>query len=96
MVFFKTVMQHLYDLSLFPVAPGGDHVISLVDEISYSAPPAPPLSQMHELSPELFCNGDNRPATCPVDCRCTHMIDVPLNSVVEIVLVDEGKNTILI
>lgn len=46
---------------------------------------------MHELSPELFCNGDNRPANCPVDCRCTHMIDVPLNSIVEIVLVDEGK-----
>lgn len=72
------------------MAPGGDHVLSLVDEISYSAPPAPPLSQMHELSPDLFCNGDNRPPNCAVDCRCTHMIDVPLNSIVEIVLVDEG------
>lgn len=75
----------------FTVAPGGDHVLSLVDEISYRAPPAPPLSQMHELNPELFCNGDNRSPDCSVDCRCTHMIDVPLNSVVEIVLVDEGK-----
>ncbi|XP_026494888.1 uncharacterized protein Stw isoform X1 [Vanessa tameamea] len=74
------------------VAPGGDHVLSLVDEISYTAPPAPPLSQMHELPPELFCNGDNRPADCSVDCRCTHMIDVPLNSIVEIVLVDEVQS----
>ncbi|XP_047512299.1 laccase-5 isoform X2 [Pieris napi] len=74
------------------VAPGGDHVLSLVDEISYRAAPAPPLSQMHELSPELFCNGDNRPENCAVDCRCTHMIDVPLNSIVEIVLVDEVQS----
>ncbi|XP_038215385.1 laccase-2 isoform X1 [Zerene cesonia] len=74
------------------VAPGGDHVLSLVDEISYMAAPAPPLSQMHELPPELFCNGDNRPENCPVDCRCTHMIDVPLNSIVEIVLVDEVQS----
>ncbi|XP_013180620.1 PREDICTED: laccase-5 isoform X2 [Papilio xuthus] len=71
---------------------GGDHVLSLVDEISYVAAPAPPLSQMHELPADLFCNGDNRPANCPVDCRCTHMIDVPLNSVVEIVLVDEVQS----
>ncbi|CAH0721838.1 unnamed protein product, partial [Brenthis ino] len=76
----------------FLVAPSGDHVLSLVDEISYMAPPAPPLSQMHELPPELFCNGDNRPADCAVDCRCTHMIDVPLNSIVEIVLVDEVQS----
>lgn len=69
---------------------GGDHVLSLVDEISYVAPPSPPLSQMSELDPDLFCNGDNRPASCGVDCRCVHMIDVPLNSIVEIVLVDEG------
>ncbi|CAH2241202.1 jg3267 [Pararge aegeria aegeria] len=74
------------------VAPTGDHVLSLVDEISYTAPPAPPLSQMHELPPELFCNGDNRPADCTADCRCTHMIDVPLNSIVEIVLVDEVQS----
>ncbi|CAG9114631.1 unnamed protein product [Plutella xylostella] len=71
---------------------GGDHVLSLVDEISYVAPPSPPLSQMSELDPDLFCNGDNRPASCGVDCRCVHMIDVPLNSIVEIVLVDEVQS----
>lgn len=46
----------------FMVAPGGDHLISLVDEISYASPPAPLLSQYDDIDPQQFCNGDNRPA----------------------------------
>ncbi|CAB0033411.1 unnamed protein product [Trichogramma brassicae] len=71
------------------VAPTGDHVISLVDEISFTFPPSPPLSQIQDIPPEQFCNGDNRPADCGANCMCTHKVDVPLNAVVEVVLVDE-------
>ncbi|XP_026758133.1 uncharacterized protein LOC113517610 [Galleria mellonella] len=71
------------------VAPQGDHVISLIDEISYMAPPAPLISQYDDINPEQFCNGDNRPADCGQNCMCTHKVDIPLNAVVEIVLVDE-------
>ncbi|KAE8745551.1 hypothetical protein FOCC_FOCC007740 [Frankliniella occidentalis] len=71
------------------VAPSGDHVISLVDEISYQSPPAPPLSQIEDISPDQFCNGDNKPADCGTNCMCTHKVDIPLNAVVEVVLVDE-------
>lgn len=74
----------------FLVAPGGDHVISLIDEISYVSPPAPPLSQIDDIPPEQFCNGDNRPANCGQNCMCTHTVDIPLNAIVEVVLVDEG------
>lgn len=73
------------------VAPTGDHVISLIDEISYLSPPAPLLSQYDEINPEQFCNGDNRPANCGANCMCTHKIDIPVNAIVEIVLVDEGR-----
>lgn len=73
------------------VAPTGDHVISLIDEISYLSAPAPLISQYDEINPEQFCNGDNRPADCGPNCMCTHKIDIPLNAIVEIVLVDEGK-----
>jgi hypothetical protein len=45
----------------FLVPPGGDHLISLVDEISYISPPAPILSQYDDIDPQQFCNGDNRP-----------------------------------
>lgn len=74
------------------VAPGaGDHVISLVDEISFIFPPSPPISQIDDIPPEQFCNGDNKPANCGRNCMCTHKVDIPLNAVVEVVLVDEGK-----
>lgn len=78
--------------TIFLVAPNGDHVISLIDEISYLSPPSPMISQYDDIDPEQFCNGDNRPADCGVNCMCTHKVDIPLNAIVEIVLVDEGKN----
>lgn len=74
----------------FLVAPGGDHLISLIDEISYVSPPAPMLSQINDIPPEQFCNGDNRPPDCGMNCMCTHTVDIPLNAIVEVVLVDEG------
>lgn len=77
-------------MTTFTVAPQGDHVISLIDEISYMSPPAPLISQYDDINPDQFCNGDNRPADCGQNCMCTHKIDIPLNAVVEIVLVDEG------
>lgn len=71
------------------VAPNGDHVLSLIDEISHMSPPAPLISQYDDINPEQFCNGDNRPANCGQNCMCTHKVDIPLNAIVEIVLVDE-------
>ncbi|XP_049823359.1 uncharacterized protein LOC109603788 isoform X2 [Aethina tumida] len=71
------------------VAPNGDHVISLIDEISYVSAPSPLLSQYDDIDPEQFCNGDNRPANCGDNCMCTHKVDIPLNAIVEVVLVDE-------
>lgn len=68
---------------------GGDHLISLVDEISYVSPPAPILSQYEDIAPSQFCNGDNRPVDCGPNCMCTHKVDIPLNAIVEVVLVDE-------
>ncbi|KAJ8955266.1 hypothetical protein NQ318_000293 [Aromia moschata] len=76
----------------FLAATGGDHVISLIDEISFKFPPSPPLSQLDDIDPEMFCNGDNRPIDCGENCQCTHMVDIPLNAIVEVVLVDEDQN----
>ncbi|KAK9889606.1 hypothetical protein WA026_006979 [Henosepilachna vigintioctopunctata] len=67
----------------------GNAVISLVDGISYMSPPAPLISQYDDNNPEQFCNGDEKPPECGANCMCTHKIDIPLNAIVEIVLVDE-------
>lgn len=49
------------------------------------------MSQIDDLPQELFCNGDNRPADCGPNCECVHQVDIPLNAIVEVVLVDEGN-----
>lgn len=76
---------------MFLVAPTGDHVISLVDNISFVFPKSPPLSQPEDVPPQQYCNGDDRPPQCGRNCMCTHSVDIPLNAIVEVVLVDEGK-----
>jgi hypothetical protein len=91
LVLFTSLPTKDIGFILLTVAPTGDHVISLVDEISFVFPPSPPLSQIDDIPPEQFCNGDNRPADCGANCMCTHKVDIPLNAVVEVVLVDEGK-----
>ncbi|XP_050304309.1 uncharacterized protein LOC126741886 isoform X2 [Anthonomus grandis grandis] len=76
----------------FLAAVGGDHVISLIDEISFTFPPSPPVSQIDDIPPDQFCNGDNRPPDCGPNCECTHQVDIPLNAIVEVVLVDEVQS----
>lgn len=49
------------------------------------------LSQIDDIPPESFCNGDNKPANCGRNCMCSHKVDIPMHAVVEVVLVDEGK-----
>jgi len=48
------------------------------------------LSQIDDIPPEMFCNGDNKPSNCGRNCMCSHKVDIPLHAVVEVVLVDEG------
>ncbi|KAJ3643230.1 hypothetical protein Zmor_025954 [Zophobas morio] len=80
---------HQYTAHL--VAPNGDHVRSLIDGISYRTPTSPPLSQIDDIDDQEFCNGDNLPpGGCGTQgCTCTHKVDIPLNAIVEVVLVDE-------
>lgn len=82
---------------MFVLSAGGGVVqlISLVDEISNMSPSSTMISQYADIDPESFCNGDKRPADCGENCMCTHKVNIPLNAVVEIILVDEGKILII-
>lgn len=77
------------NFSFLTVASDADHLTSLIDEVSYISAPSPVLSQYDDIPKSYFCNGDNRPADCGENCECVHKIDLPLNSVVEVVLIDE-------
>ncbi|XP_076673352.1 uncharacterized protein LOC143371730 [Andrena cerasifolii] len=61
-----------------------------LNHISMRLPPVPLLSQRDSIDPSEFCNASTVQG-CERDyCSCTHVLQVALDSVVEIVLVDEG------
>ncbi|XP_030081054.1 laccase-2 [Drosophila hydei] len=65
-----------------------------LNHISLKFPSVALLPQRHQLSDELFCN-ETTLAQQGIDCReqfckCHHVLQVPLNAVVELIIVDEG------
>ncbi|XP_017889706.1 laccase-4-like isoform X2 [Ceratina calcarata] len=75
----------------FLISKSGWTVSQTMSNISSIGLPSPPLSQMEDVPQNLLCNADNLPPHCSSQsvCECVHVIKLPLNSVVEVVLVDE-------
>ncbi|XP_031351625.1 laccase-like [Photinus pyralis] len=64
-----------------------------VDTINYMPPPSPLLSQYRDVNASHFCNRDNKPDHCEdYLCSCTHKIDLPLNQVIELIIIDESTS----
>ncbi|XP_032682635.1 laccase-1-like isoform X2 [Odontomachus brunneus] len=61
-----------------------------LNHISMKLPSFPLLPERHLVKPDQFCNSSTVEG-CEKDfCACTHVLQVKKNSVVELVLVDEG------
>ncbi|XP_029167358.1 laccase-1-like isoform X1 [Nylanderia fulva] len=61
-----------------------------LNHISLKLPPYPLLPERNLIKPDQFCNSSTVEG-CENDyCACTHVLQVKLNSVVELVLIDEG------
>ncbi|XP_042224188.1 laccase-1-like [Homarus americanus] len=61
-----------------------------INEISLKLPSAPPLSQPEDVDFNSFCNGTAK-RNCKGDfCYCPHILNVKRNSLIELILVDEG------
>ncbi|XP_018402155.1 PREDICTED: laccase-4-like [Cyphomyrmex costatus] len=61
-----------------------------LNHISMKLPSFPLLPERHLIKPNQFCNSSTV-GECENDyCACTHVLQVKTNSVVELVLVDEG------
>ncbi|KAK5638105.1 hypothetical protein RI129_012400 [Pyrocoelia pectoralis] len=69
----------------------GDHMAGQLDNISFASPPSPLVSQFRELDPGILCNGDQRLTNCSGICKCTHLIQIPLNSTVELIVLDRDN-----
>ncbi|XP_014471746.1 PREDICTED: laccase-4-like [Dinoponera quadriceps] len=78
----------------FMVAAGRATINGLMDGISFKFPPSPPLSQPMDIPDNQYCNRSTIPDNCEGGvCTCTHKLDIPLNAIVEILLVDELQAT---
>ncbi|KAK5648672.1 hypothetical protein RI129_003564 [Pyrocoelia pectoralis] len=80
---------HPNEFNSFFVPLGVDHMAGLMNNISYIPPPSPLLSQFSELNYDHFCNNTHSKINCGGICRCTHLVKIPLNAVVELILIDE-------
>ncbi|KAL7635203.1 UNVERIFIED_CONTAM: hypothetical protein RMT77_014189 [Armadillidium vulgare] len=66
--------------------------VPLMNFISFRLPNVPPLSQPNEVNQTLYCNSSTiSNSNCETEfCRCTHVLNVELGSLVEIILIDTG------
>jgi hypothetical protein len=64
-----------------------------MNNISLAFPSFSLLTQREEIKENMFCDTENLPSHCKPNslCYCTHRIKVKLDSIVELVLVDEVK-----
>ncbi|KOC69892.1 Laccase-5 [Habropoda laboriosa] len=92
--FHAYTQQEIYQPNQYAefIVPGpGVSVSATLDGVEYISPPSPPLSQYRDVSPEQYCNSQNLPRGCSSNCKCTHLLKVALNSLVEIVLIDTSQ-----
>ncbi|KAK7068432.1 Multicopper oxidase [Halocaridina rubra] len=64
--------------------------IPQINEISMRLPNAPPLSQPEDVDYSTFCNGTDKKNCTNGFCYCPHVLNVEKDSLVELILVDEG------
>ncbi|XP_044007229.1 L-ascorbate oxidase-like isoform X2 [Aphidius gifuensis] len=61
-----------------------------LNHITMKLPSFPLLSQRELIKEDQFCNSSSVKNCKNVFCSCTHVLQVKLNSVVEVIMVDEG------
>lgn len=61
------------------------------NHISMKLPPFPLLANLEATNKLQFCNESTVDSDCDVKyCECTHVLKIPLDAVVELILVDKG------
>ncbi|XP_043518680.1 laccase-5-like [Frieseomelitta varia] len=78
-----------YDTFLSAVPPAVS--AATLDGIIYANPPSPLISQISDIPSDQVCNSQNLPSKCNGNCSCTNTLKFPLNSTVEIILVDSSQ-----
>lgn len=68
----------------------------VVNNISFTFPSFPPLTQPELVDESLFCDNGHLPENCVSDkiCYCINRLKIKLNSIVELIIVDEAKGNL--
>ncbi|XP_031333114.1 laccase-4-like isoform X2 [Photinus pyralis] len=92
--FYKIDNPHFHKSGLYGYADVLDVQQQLqtpqLNHISLKLPSFPLLPGRNQLDTSLFCNKSNTVHCNESYCECTHVLQVPLNSVVELILIDRG------
>ncbi|XP_064639307.1 uncharacterized protein LOC135494912 [Lineus longissimus] len=95
--FRKIDNPHLHNPDLYSLAatasyPGMHLYSPQINNITMALPPSPPLTQEEDIPKDLMCPPYNGTGSyCNKEfCECTHMIEVKLGQLVELVLIDNG------
>jgi hypothetical protein len=69
-----------------------------VNNLSFVGPPFSLLTQPELIEESMFCDPDHVPESCKGEeiCACPYRIKIPLNAIVELVVVDETFGKIFI
>jgi hypothetical protein len=80
-------------LNFFPVSSKLQRLLTpQLNHISLKLPPFPLLSQHSDLGTKYpFCNETTVSGCEHKYCECTHVIEVPLGAVLELIIIDKGK-----
>lgn len=81
------------------MGPGETPVATIINDIAFKPPRAPPLTELE--GQEYFCENTDyckseSKANESRPCSCTHVKNIPLGSIVEVVIYDQGKPWLLI
>jgi hypothetical protein len=66
-------------------------MVAAINNFSFTFPSFSPLTQPEQVKDSAFCDEENIPESCADNeiCHCTHRLKVKLNSIVELIVVDE-------
>lgn len=63
--------------------------------MTFQYPSSPILSQPENTPEDLICSLESRSKMCentPVFCECVQILELPPKEIVDLILIDEGKN----
>ncbi|XP_011300912.1 laccase isoform X1 [Fopius arisanus] len=80
----------------FQVPTGGNGSVAMISGISNTFSGSPFLSQIRDIPRRKICNGSTKPGGCRPGkpCFCSHVVDIPLGAVVDIIMADTASTGI--